>query len=122
MNEQIKFRIYDKEFNQFSYLTFDNRGIVDHSNALPIDEKQVGEMEQYVRRCDKTKKDVYVGDIIKGGLKFEHSDEYPIMVIEIDKDEFVLRQVNGNKLFVPMYWIETGTIIGNIHQNPELIK
>lgn len=128
MNEEIKFRIYDKEFNQFSYLTFDNRGLAIYNGSLPMDEKKVGEMQQFVNLKDKNNKEGYFSDWVRlfDGEEGELVKDWGFGSIGIHNlrhfrsmENIYLAYLKANKLDYANL-SETWEIIGNVNENPEL--
>ena len=70
-------------------------------------------LEQYVGLKDRDERDIYEGDIIESGLK------YPRV--------FVISWSEGDAAFVAgtqkiFYVAKHGKILGNIHENPELLE
>ena len=89
--------------------------LVDESSWEPIDDiKTVG---RYTGLCDKNGNKIFEGDIITAHFQSNHS-----------KQKFSVIFENGTFLFdngcvkVPVNDIYCLKVIGNIHNNPELLK
>jgi uncharacterized phage protein (TIGR01671 family) len=85
------------------------------------------ELMQYTGLKDKSGKEIYEGDIVKWGHAREYSREKPIRIAEvkIDPDIQFHAQVGIFKFGSFAYADTTEKdleIIGNIYQNPELLK
>ena len=84
---------------------------------------------QYTGLKDKNGKMIFEGDIIRSTFDYKETNEVIIGVVEVDKYNpcFVIHyKYNGNKHdcyeydFIQCY-LRTNEVIGNIHDNPELI-
>lgn len=113
MNEAIRFRVWDKEFNEYwtdeqikenaSWLLFPN-----NSNIYDI------EIERCTGLKDKNGKLIYEGDIIRSSKKMIES--------VIWRRDAWFRNFD-NFLFTPLFLnIEDYKIIGNINEDPELLE
>ena len=141
---ELKFRAWDRHGSMFYQRpdTVTDHGVVfqlPQEDGLPENERvwyppslvlydpQRWEVMQYIGLKDRAGKEIYEGDIVKWG-DLEGGEERPvrIAVVEIDPD-IRFRQMNGNKHvfhFSTFYYRETEKwleVIGNIHQNPELL-
>lgn len=118
-NDKLKFRVFDRETGRYST---DNNWCIKPDGTLQtlyLDEVWSGDMSDRwkVEQCtglkDLNGKLIYVGDIVKG-----------------DEDSFeVLPQKYGFAFRDSFGWVrhrlpekENIAIIGNIHENPELIN
>lgn len=101
---EIKFRAWDKRTNKFD-------------ERFPRELKDFGELgwtltsndfefQQYTGLKDKNDKEIYEGDIVKGGW---NDDVYPV--------EFTFRWIHQ---YVE-YGMEPLEVIGNVYENPELL-
>jgi len=133
---EIKIRAYDETSGEFAYS--ENEGTEDYDyyhwcffegkpfcyyerkNAGDIDTPPhlepieiSGPYELFIGHKDINGKEEYVGDI----LKLTHKDKVKIADIRFDG----LAITVGNLLAEPKDY-ETAEIIGNIHQNPELLS
>jgi uncharacterized phage protein (TIGR01671 family) len=78
---------------------------------------------QYTGLKDKTGREIYEGDIIEGKL-FHDGGTLPTMgVVEFDSHHaaFCLRNHGGQTLF-HNHDVRSFDVIGNIFENPELLK
>ncbi len=115
MQRSIKFRAWDKKYKKMYY--------GDIRIALAFPDKDI-EIMQYTGLLDKNGKEIYEGDIVK-------------FIVEIDYDKQIYEMVNWlvrwsveDAYFEVVYQDETGMldaacnmeIVGNIYENPELVK
>jgi hypothetical protein len=112
MNREIKFRAFDKTL----FKMFEPRTLRDIAKEAPnngVNWYQF-EMMQFTGLTDKNGKDIYEGDILVCGPK---DTRYHREVIWRD-GMFVLLPNRG----VFYDYIMSGEIVGNIHENPELME
>lgn len=109
---EIKFRIWD--INARKWLKSFN------TNLLDIHEFNLAKIMQYTGLKDMREKEIYEGDIVKlranhGIGVIKYSDEWGAFVVEYIKPRpLVVLGMN--------YYKEDIEVIGNIYENPELIK
>lgn len=65
---------------------------------------------------NKHNEEIFGGDILKGGLTYENSNEYPVMVVRWKESAFELVQINGGKHTCPISWANDTKRIGNVYE------
>ena len=121
---EIKFRAWDGEkYISPDYITRDG---VAHwkEDSIPTRSTII---EQFTGLHDKNGKEIYEGDLMRSSFPSRIDIPDSIQIVEwcerdasffaIDKAEFRL----GGKLH-PVWWNTHCEVIGNIHENPELLK
>ena len=111
---QIKFRAWDKEFNEM----FDWSELLKFAPTLKafFENEDIVKM-QYTGLKDKNGREIYEGDILTSGvMKYitgyhEHSGGWQL---EVRKGEYCAEMVQSN--------CDLLEIIGNIYENPELLR
>lgn len=119
MTREIKFRAWDKIGEVMVYQ--DRITIAENGNWILIS-KQGSDFEgrgiplmQYTGLHDKNGKEIYDGDILKADVCEDGDEE--ILPVEFRKGGFVFGYYNS-----ALRYAENFEIIGNIYENPELIK
>ena len=132
---EIKFRAWDKTYSLMNYkVQVGNTDYADQNytcNSIWVDygdNNSVGwinadekciELMQYTGLKDKNGKEIYEGDIIE--FYFLGSDEKAEIVYNEDRAMFCL-QYNKNKLNGWHLNPSKYNVLGNIYENPELLK
>ena len=86
--------------------------IIDSDEAWQVDPETVG---QFTGMTDKKGKKLFEGDVYSMGEK------NILYVVIFDKSQFIGKQVRNRSLAGLEYWKSDIEIIGNIHDNPELL-
>jgi len=128
MNREIKFRVWDKIDNCWSkdrnYIE-DDGTVYGDCGRYEYELYQIKDaiVEQFISLKDKNNKEIYEGDIVTWEYKTTKGP-YPMAVEYLDD-----RAAFGfctNKTFMTfedlMDFGNCLTVIGNIHENPELLK
>lgn len=104
MNRKIIFRGWNNKFKCWDYV---NSPMED---CALIDQNSVG---QFTGLYDKNGKEIYEGDILGGG----RTGRYKVVYLNA---AFRIVDLHNAYIYEPQY-AECLTIIGNIHDNPELL-
>ena len=113
MNRQIKFRAWDKSCNKM-------RGIKGLQDCFSLRSDGVSNddyiLMQFTSLKDINGKEIYEGDIVN----IRHYGSQKKVIVEIDEDGvfpfgYKYSEWDG-------YYLQTAEVIGNIYENPELLK
>lgn len=130
MNRQIKFRGKDILTNEWAYssLLTDNKYVfailvpeIQESGKLKFKHKEVDPVTvgQFTGLTDKNGKEIYEGDVVKFGSQYGSISE----VKYINNGGYLVKDKWGD--WQGLYDVVYSTdciVIGNIHDNPELLK
>ncbi len=125
MNREIKFRVWDKNLKQFfifDHVTFysSKRALCFHEKVFPIrlDEKDWKPqpkdfiIQQFTGLKDRNGKEIFEGDIV------QHRVMKDIQTVIFKRGSFGFKNKEVLFDFIDGVW----TVIGNIHENSELLK
>ncbi len=108
---EIKFRLWDKNLGMdYNPKLGMNNNDLNNQFATAL-----GEIMQYTGLKDRNQVDVYLGDIVKCSSGCPHE-------VVWQHSFFGMPMIYLSGLNEGYSWTETEEVIGNIYQNPELIK
>jgi uncharacterized phage protein (TIGR01671 family) len=116
-NREIKFRAWDKERNIMEYFNFHNI----YHPAQGMDNPDIVLM-QYTGLKDENGKEIYEGDILNNGEAYE---ELWRVVVIFRNGAFQLRELETGDDRIQCCCgqdLSLWKVIGNIHENPELLE
>ena len=126
MNREIEFRGKRFDNGQWAYgnLIIDDSGnseIIDYENNREIRYDVRGEtIGQFTGKYDKNKRKVYEGDIV---LQQGYNGRKEKMVVRFENGAFIVGYHSGSSTRKkPMLISDKCEVIGNIHDNPELLQ
>ena len=119
MNREIKFRVWDEKSN-----CWDKGGFYLYANE-PI-QKQGYIIQQYTGCLDCSKTEIYEGDIIqvvtKGNVYFDSETVHGNVIFESGSFMCHFKESDSKVGLSTCISDTTTTILGNIFENPELLK
>ncbi len=95
----------------------------DHMRFAVAEDRYYSPLMQYTGLKDKNGTEIYEGDLIKvNKLSFESSAPLPeIMTVTYYGGMFQLFRGEESLMGLHLNYLDDGEVIGNIHQNPELL-
>lgn len=125
MNREIKFRAWDKankEMLEVEALFFVTGGIktFQKGKGERFLHKNLSVLEQFTGLRDKNGKEIYEGDIFIAKILPTSTGRHVKVVFEAPT--FDVEDKNGDRAWNLYSVITNGEVIGNIHENPELLK
>lgn len=130
---EIKFRCWDKELEKYldQEIFITSKGIIfDEIGGYTKDSIII---EQYTGLKDKNGKEIYEGDILTSTI-YPYKNDYGNMlyvgIVEYEPPSFYrtyhlvdkTRRGISNGIGEPLEYTESLEVIGNIHENPELLE
>ena len=110
---EIKFRVWDSISKKL--YTWDKVSVIPLEDFIHLEHYT---LEQYTGLKDKNGTEIYEGDILN--YEFEDDDNKPFEIVWYN---YGCKYFNWEfPSFLNPFNIEHGVVIGNIHQNPELLK
>lgn len=116
MSREIKFRAWVKQDNEWFYTYLDIEEDDFCGNEIWLDYDKCATIEQYTGLKDKNGKEIYEGDI----LQIDDHILGDFVVVWHNFGWKIKRSVGYESLSV--HKSEDCTVIGNIHENPELLE
>ncbi len=123
---ELKFRAWyapEKEYIYDVQATYDNacegKGSIYHENFREVLEDDDCTVEQYTGLKDENGKEIYEGDIVTLNGEWEEIEHGDCSIVTFENGCF--RVGNGYENEAGSY-LSDWRIIGNIHENPELLK
>lgn len=131
MTREIKFRAFDDGKMIYSHNnSFNHSNVQLHWFFQHIREDAI--VMQYTGRKGNLEVEIYEGDIVRGiefgvGANFEKtneiwSDRVGKIAWDNDVSGWVLLSEDLMEGFVPLNYMDEYDVIGNIHENPDLLK
>lgn len=117
---ELKFRVWNKRYSEYIRPDYNIIGYIyplDGTLGVSSGDQDGHIVEQYTGLKDKNGKKIYEGDIVD-----YNDDGECIGVVEYDAPEFCLNADATNWARMFLKGAPHQRVIGNIHENPELVK
>lgn len=116
----VKFRAWDILNKKFTYWTMNDLCTWDTKDEKP---SALDEWEQFTTLGDSSHVEIYEGDCLgfpRVGLESYYAG---IVIFDIDLASFVVNKANGGWEYLAKFLDDyrSTEIIGNVHENPELL-
>jgi len=127
---QIKFRVWDKTEKKMtfggSFHTLELDGVDQEWFGMQTPHPDDCEIMQYTGIKDKNGKEIYEGDVVTccGGYDYPEGSSAPCedpREVKFDDGKWVVHCPNCDD-WEPLFEWDINEIIGNIYENPELLK
>ena len=121
MENRFKFRAWDTEEGRYASdedICFDTGGACDSVYDLLKHDDQFYVYEQSTGLKDKNGKLIYEGDI----LEINYYNTYWKVIYQEKLGKYCLDNTNGHLRGIDQFLWSTLKVIGNIHENPELLE
>lgn len=130
---ELKFRIWDNDKNEWlaesddDALTYYGFHLIGEVMTVQSPRKWIvnGVVEQYTGLNDKNDREIYEGDIVR----IDSMDELRVGYVDLVNDQYCIvcgEDDEGYKIVAEFYYYskpeENCEVIGNIHENPELLE
>lgn len=125
MSREIKFRIWDKANKEYKILGATgldarNGDVIDYYNEGDrLGGPEEYDVEQYTGLADKNGKEIYEGDIVEIDKYGKFQIIWNEWACKFDFDKIGKRE--REEPLLSQDWEEKSEVIGNVHENPELI-